>query len=409
MKEKINVAVIGLGCRGSSMLSCNICKMEDVNIIGICDVYEDRVKKSAEDVVNSGREKPFCTLDYKEILSMPELDSVYIATSWETHIEIAIEAMEKGVIPAIEVGGAASIDICRKLVDTYEKTGVPLMFMENCCYGENEMVVHNMVRKGLFGKVVFCSGCYSHDLRDEVAYGTKNRHYRLKHYLNENKENYPTHELGPIAKILDINRGNRFVSLYSLCSESHGMADYVDRHEDLHEELLGKSFAQADIVKTFLKTERGELVELTLDTTLPQSYTRGFTVRGTRGMYEEERDMLVVDGEKPDNSDHTHIDKLIAEKKYDDEYLPEIWKNTTEEMLSAGHGGMDWFVLRAWIDCVKSGTLPPIDVYDAVTWMVVSALSEESLRSGKSVDFPDFTNGKYKNRTDHAEGAYEIK
>ena len=409
MKDVINVAVIGLGCRGAAMLADNMCKMDDVNIIGLCDVYEDRVERSAEAVVSKGRKKPFCTLDYKEILSLPELDSVFIATSWETHVEIAIDAMKSGVLPAVEVGGAASIEVCRELVDTYEKTGVPLMFMENCCYGENEMVVHNLVRKNLFGKIVACSGCYSHDLRDEIAYGTKNRHYRLKHYLAENRENYPTHELGPIAKLLDINRGNRFVSLYSLCSGSYGLTDYVARHEELHEELSGKEFAQADIVKTFLKTERGELVELTLDTTLPQHYTRGFTVRGTRGMYEENRDLLLVDGKEPNNSDGTHTEKLIAEKKYDKEYAPEIWQNTTEDMLKAGHGGMDWFVLRAWIECVKQGSLPPIDVYDAAVWMSVSALSEESLRTGKPVEFPDFTNGKYKNRTDSAEGTYEIK
>ena len=409
MKNIVNIAVIGLGGRGASMLADNFCKMDDINIIGLCDVYADRVEKSADDVMKKGRSRPFCSLDYHEILDLPELDTVYIATSWETHIEIAMEAMKKGVIPATEVGGAASVALCEELVDTYEKTGVPLMFMENCCYGENEMVVHNMVRKNLFGKIVACSGCYAHDLRDEIAYGTQNRHYRLSHYLHENRENYPTHELGPIAKILNINRGNRFVSLYSLCSSSCGLEDYVSRHEDLHEELSGKKFAQADIVKTFLKTEDGVLIELTLDTSLPQSYSRGFTVRGTRGMYEENRDLLLVDGKEPNNSDGTHIDHLIAEKKYDVKYLPEIWKNTTEDMLAAGHGGMDWFVIRAWIDSVKQGTPPPIDVYDAAVWMSVSALSEQSLRSGEAVAFPDFTKGKYKNRIDHAEGAYEIK
>ena len=41
----------------------------------------------------------------------------------------------------------------------------------------------------------------------------------------------------------------------------------------------------------------------------------------------------------------------------------------------------------------------PIDVYDAVTWMSVTALSEQSIANGSApVECPDFTRGKYKTR-----------
>ena len=78
-------------------------------------------------------------------------------------------------------------------------------------------------------------------------------HYRLAEYLNRNCENYPTHEIGPIAKLLDINRGNRFVSLSSVCSGANGLKDFVKKHKDLHDELGKTEFAQADIVRTFIK------------------------------------------------------------------------------------------------------------------------------------------------------------
>ena len=44
-------------------------------------------------------------------------------------------------------------------------------------------------------------------------------------------ENYPTHELGPIAKVLNINRGNRMVSLTSTASCAKGLNDYLKREK----------------------------------------------------------------------------------------------------------------------------------------------------------------------------------
>ena len=98
------------------------------------------------------------------------------------------------------------------LVRTSERTGKPCMLLENCCYGQEEMTVLNMVKKGLFGELIHAEGGYRHDLRDEVCQGRENRHYRLENYMHRNGDVYPTHDLGPIAKYLDINRGNRMVT-----------------------------------------------------------------------------------------------------------------------------------------------------------------------------------------------------
>lgn len=405
--DKVNIGVIGLGGRGQSMID-PLLKMDDVNVVAVCDKYADRIEETISDIVEAGRPKPAGTADYMEVITNPEVDAVYIATDWATHVDIAIAAMGNGVFASFEVGGAITLDDCYRLVDTYERTGTWAMMAENCCYDRRELMITNMVRQGLFGKIVACAGKYAHDLRSEVAYGTKNRHYRLQNYLTRNCENYPTHELGPIAKLLDINRGNRFVSVQSICSGSYGMKDYVEKHEDLHDELLGRDFAQTDIVKTFIKTERGELIELTLDTTLARFYSRGFTVRGLKGMYQEDGDILYFD--KPSFTKHDFDKKHFYNRaaRYQKKYDHPLWQETTEEMLRFGHGGMDWFIHRAFIEAVKNSTPPPIDVYDSAAWMSIAPLSEMSMSSGKAVEAPDFTKGKYKNRTDHAEGKYDI-
>ena len=76
--------------------------------------------------------------------------------------------------------------------------------------------------KGKIGKVVHCHGSYAHDLRNEISSGNIIRHYRLRNYTARNSENYPTHELGPIAKLLNIHRGNRMLSLVSVSSKAEG-------------------------------------------------------------------------------------------------------------------------------------------------------------------------------------------
>lgn len=411
MKDKIKVGVIGVGGRGHGMIGTIDDMKDDVQIIGVCDVYEDRVENAQKRVEEETGFKPFGSTDYHDILALEGLDSVYIASDWSTHIRIAIDAMKAGIPAAMEVGGAYSLEECWELVDTYEKTGVWTMMMENCCYGEREMMVHNMVRRGKLGKIVFCSGQYAHDLREEVGFGTKNRHYRLRNYLGRNCENYPTHELGPIAKILEINRGNRFTEMVSYCAGNIGMKDYVEKTPELQEELGGKDFAQADIVKTIIKTERGEMIELTLDTTLPRFYSRGFTVRGTDGLYQEEGDTVFFDNDPELRKCEWNKNALWGNAaQYAEEYNSDLWKVQTDEMMNAGHGGMDWHVLRAWVESVKTDALPPIDVYDAAAWMCITPLSEISLKNnGQIVEIPDFTRGKYKNREPLADNKYAIK
>ena len=409
MKNSVNVGVIGLGGRGSGMIGV-MAMMEDINILAVCDKYQDRVDNAVKKLVEKGRPAPMGTTDYNEVLNMTGIDSVYIATDWECHIKIAIESMKKGIPAAMEVGGAYTLDECWELVKTYEETGVWTMMMENCCYGEREMMALNMARDGVFGDIVFCSGQYAHDLREEIAYGEKNRHYRLRNYLHRNCENYPTHELGPIAMILGINRGNRMLSVSSVCSKSVGMKDYVRQHKDLRPTLGNAEFAQADIVKSFITTERGELIELTLDTCLPRFYSRGFTVRGTKGLYQEDGDMVYLDKKQYHKNEWNQKKFWGRAKKFERKYSHPLWQDTTKEMLDAGHGGMDWHVIRAWIVSVKNGTLPPIDVYDAAAWMSITPLSEISLQNGgATVEIPDFTCGKYKNRKPKKDSIYDLK
>lgn len=400
MKE-IRVGVIGLGCRGKDNLGTML-EFDDVKITAVCDDYTDRCERGAELVKKAQNTIPFITTDYNEILNRDDVDVVTIFTSWDTHISIAVDAMKAGKIVGMEVGGAKSVDECWKLVKTQEETGIAFMLLENCCYGRTELLVRNMARDGIFGDIVHCHGAYAHDLREEVTCGKENRHYRLKQYLSRNCENYPTHELGPIAKILDINRGNRMVRLVSMASKAMGAERYInDRAETfVNKDLIGRKFKQGDIVNTLIACEGGETISLTLDTTLPRSYSREFTIRGTKGMYEENTHSVFLDGDKETGDSFAHYKEVIGNAtRFEDKYLPDYWKNLTQHQIEFGHGGMDYFMFKKFFDTIKSNKPMPIDVYDAAAWMCVTALSEYSIANGNiPVDIPDFTNGSWKIR-----------
>ncbi|MBR2023705.1 MAG: gfo/Idh/MocA family oxidoreductase, partial [Clostridia bacterium] len=195
--------------------------------------------------------------------------------------------------------------------------------------------------------------------------------------------------------------GNRMVSLISRSSKGVGMRDYIKTLPEL-KYLEEKTFAQGDIIKTLITCENGELIELTLDTTLPRYYSRELTVRGTQGFYSMDNNSVFLNSDivsQGETLDRANIKDLFknSEKKYY-KYLPSDWKNVTEEIIQAGHGGMDYFEFKAFADCLLSGKEMPIDVYDAVAWMCITYLSERSLKTGMAQEIPDFTNGKYKAR-----------
>jgi len=399
MEKKVKLAVIGCGQRGMALLH-TLSALPDVEIIAVSDLYQDRMAEASERIYNTKGNRPLQIVDYEEVLKLDDLEVVIVSSSWENHIDVAIGAMKAKKTVGMEVGGVYTVEECWQLIRAYEETKTPFMFLENCCYDKQELMALRMVRDGLFGKVVHCSGAYGHDLREEVTGGAENRHYRLRNYLNRNAENYPTHELGPIAKILDINRGNRMLTLVSVSSKSFGMEAYVEeRKETINSNLLGCDFAQGDIVTTIITCTGGETILLKLDTSLPRFYDRELVLRGTKGMYLTSPNIVFLDGVHPEEywTGIENTEKLFNNAtEYEDKYLPDFWKNITPEQRDLGHGGMDYFMMRAFIDAYKKGEEMPIDVYDAASWMVITVLSEESIAlGGHPVTIPDFTRGKW--------------
>ena len=398
--DSVRVAVVGVSGRGRGLLGL-LLGMPDVEVIGVSDLYEDRLARAKQDVIEKRGNTPMASTDFRRLLEMKELDAVITPSSWTSHADVCIASMDAGKYAATEVGGATSVEQCWELVRTSERTKKPCMLLENCCYGREELTIFNMVKQGLFGELVHAEGGYQHDLRDEICNGRENRHYRLANYSNRNGEVYPTHELGPIAKCLNINRGNRMLTLTATASKARGLHEWIKNHRGEEYDLFNRQFTMGDVITTVIKCAHGETITLTHDTSLPRPYSRGNRIEGTKGIWMEDKYAVYLEGVSP------KADVWDSLNNYYEKYEHPLWKWYRTEGVKGGHGGMDYLVLRAYVEAVKAGTQTPIDVYDTAAWMAVTCLSEDSVAMGSMpVAIPDFTNGKWFQREPAVLGKY---
>jgi predicted dehydrogenase len=410
--SKIPVAIIGTGLRGQNHLDL-LLRRSDVDVVAICDI-DGRMLATAKDMISkSGKKMPeiFTGDNYawKKMLDKKGFDAVFIATPWEWHKEMVIGSLQAGLkYVATEVVLGITLQDHWDVVKAAERHKGHVMMLENVCYRRDVMAVLNMVRQGLFGELIHLQGGYQHDLR-EVKFndgvhpygngcefgdkGFSEAHWRTQHSIHRNGDLYPTHGIGPLANYININRGNRFVNLSSFSSKARGLHNHIVKQCGANHPNAQIKFKLGDVVTTSIGCANGETILLQHDTSLPRPYSLGFRVQGTDGLWMDVNRSIYIEGKSP----KPH--QWDAAKEWLDKYDHPLWVRWSKETEGAGHGGMDFFVVHAFIESVKRGTPPPMDVYDAAAWSAITPLSEQSIAAGnKTVDFPDFTNGKWKQR-----------
>lgn len=407
--SKLQIGVIGNGLRGQGMTRL-LLNRPDVDIPVICDIDDIMIEKVLKVFEKQGRPIPKIYKDgpedFRNMVAKEDLDGVYIATPWEWHHPMAMAAMENGLHVGTEVPAALTVNECWDLVNISEKTGKLCMIMENVNYRRDIMAVLNMVRQGLFGELLHCQGGYQHDLRHVkfndgksaygggVEFGEKGfseAKWRTQHSVNRNADLYPTHGLGPVSPMLDINRGNRMVHLTSTATQSRGLHKYVVDNGGENHPNAKVDFKLGDVVTTVIKCANGQTIMLSHDTNSPRPYSLNFRVQGTQGIWMKDNKSIYIEGMSP------KAHRWESDEEYLKKYDHPLWKKFDDKAAGAGHGGMDFFVVRAFVEALKENQSPVIDVYDAVSMSVIVPLSEKSIRlDSASVKIPDFTRGKWK-------------
>ncbi|HLX92613.1 MAG TPA: Gfo/Idh/MocA family oxidoreductase [Puia sp.] len=407
--QKVRLAIIGTGLRGQNHLD-NALRRNDVDVVAICDV-DDRMLGMATDILKkSGKPMPQVfsgdNFAYRRLLELKNLDAVLIATPWEWHCPMVIDSLQSGLkYIATEVILGITLEDHWRVVQEADKQKANVMMLENVCYRRDVIAILNMVRQGMFGELLHLQAGYQHDLRDVkfnngidpyghgVEFGEKGfseARWRTNHSVHRNGDLYPTHGIGPVAQMVDINHGNRFLSLSSFSTKTRGLHKYIVDHGTENHPNAKVEFKLGDIVTTHLKCANGETIFLQHDTNNPRPYSLGFRVQGTKGLWMDVNKSIYIEGTSKKE------DEWEAAQPYLDKYDHPLWQKWGKDTEGAGHGGMDFFVLHAFIESAKRKTRTPMDVYDAASWSAITPLSEKSIELGnQTVDFPDFTSGQW--------------
>jgi len=394
--DTVRIGFIGLGNRGPGAVQ-RMSKIEGVDIKALCDLRPEKANKAKALLENTPHRPEIYTgneNEWKKVCERKDIDLIYIATPWSLHTPMAVYAMEHGKHAASEVPAAVTLEECWQLVKTSEKTHQHCMILENCCYDFFELLTFNMARQGFFGEIVHTEGAYIHALMESNF--SKTNYYdmwRLKENLR-NGSLYPTHGLGPIAQVLDINRGDRMDYLVSVSSNDFMMgakAKELAATDSFYKPYENKTF-RGNMNTTTIRTVKGKTMMIQHDVTSPRPYSRIHLVSGTKG--------TALKYPEPGRISTSHEGWLSEEefKSLEEKYAPPIVKIVGELAKQiGGHGGMDFLMDWRLVDCLRNGLPLDIDVYDAAAWSSIAPLSEKSVANRSSaVDIPDFTAGSWK-------------
>jgi len=401
----LRIGMVGVGGRGTGLLR-QLLRLDGVNVTAVCDPIESRVARAQDVVASAGQPRPDGYArgdhDFRRLVDRNDLDMIVNATPWQWHAPISLAALRSGKHVATEVPAALTVDECWELVEAVERTGHYCTMLENDCYDRETLIILNMLRAGLLGDPLFAEAGYCHDLRsvqfDTVPNGEP---WRLDHSVRRNGNLYPTHPIGPIAWWMDITRGDRFDFLVSMSTRSRSLREFAIKQFGDDDPRAKLKFAQGDSNTTLIRTVQGRYISLYFDTSTPRPKEEMMRFQCTKGCYSALEKKIFIDGlsNRNEGPDWLHNPQFEAFEPYAKQYDHALWKARGSTAAGSEHGGIDYMEMYRLVKNLQTGLPPDMDIYDAVTWSVISPLSELSVANrNRSVDIPDFTRGKWKHR-----------
>ena len=390
----VRIGIIGLGHRGPSHVK-TMNRIDGVEIKALCDLRPEKAE-SAKKLLENTDHNPVLYSgskdEWKKLCERKDIDLVIVTTPWYMHTEMAVYAMEQGKHVASEVPAAATIEEAWKLVETAERTQKHCMMLENYSYMPFQLLMLSMARQGFFGEIVHGDCAYNTSkMKNNFNRNMYWNMWWLRQYGSRKGNIYPTHGLGPIAQMMDINRGDKFEFLVSVESRDFMMgakAKDLAATDSFFEEFTDLDY-RGNMNTTIIKTTQGRTIVLQHDATSPSPHDMKHGIYGTKGS-------ALYDPQPPRISTGNHKWASPEEfEKIKEKYTPEIFHKFNK--LSSRHGGSD--LKEDWhlIDCLHNGLPLDQDVYDAAAWSSILPLSDWSVRNNSnSIKVPDYTAGAWK-------------
>lgn len=396
----VRIGVIGVGPRGRWHLTNLLANHPDVAIPAIGDIQEDRLKvavdmvKKARGTVPVGYSKG--EYDYRNLCERDDLDAVLIAGPVQWIGRMTIDALKAGRHVGHEVSGVQTEDECWTMVHQKEKSKKRVMLLENCCYGNETMMIYRMVKQGLFGEPYYAEGSYVHDIGVARLFEPNGKlSWRGELVRDSYGSAYPQHGLGSACKWLEINDGDRMECCQTMMTAPRVAHARAVAKFGPDSQQAKVDFKTGDFVTSLIWTAKGRMIRLDYGITAPRPYSRYYLLQGTKGCWDS-RSGIFLEGSSPGRSGAHDAWEPLDE--FQEKYQHPYWrKDGALAQRFGGHGGIDYYCIDDFVKMVREDREPWIDVYDAAAWSSLIFCSKLSLdRKGARVEMPDFTNGKWK-------------
>jgi predicted dehydrogenase len=390
-RDIVRFGIVGTGLRGRSVLN-ELLGVDGVKVVAIADVVPDKMARASKMITDKGQPAPATYAGdhgFEQLVARDDIDFVYTATPWEWHVPVMLAALKAGKHCGSECPIGTTLKDLWALVDASEKARRHCLHLENCNYGETEMLVNRLVHDGIFGEVLHTEAAYLHDLRS-ILFETRDEGlWRRAWHTRVNANLYPTHGLGPVSWYLDVNAGDRYDYIVAVGGPHRGLELWREAKLEKSDPRWAEQYVTGDHNTSILKTVNGKTVMLQHDVCNPRPYTRHNRVQGTKGAFEDYPPRIYIEGQQGgerwttvDEWKKTHTDPL--------------WTRLGDRAKNGGHGGMDYVMAWRLVQCLREGLVPDYDVYDAATWSAPFPLSEMSVAKGSApMKFPDFTRGEW--------------
>ena len=395
----VRLGVVGMGSRGCGVVG-RVCGLPGVTVTAICDNVPAKIAKAQRMLADTKRPaaREYLGDDaWRRLCDDPNVDVVYNTTPWDLHVPVQLAAMNGGKHVFTEVPSAFTVDECWELVETSERTHRHCMQLENCCYGEIEMLTFNLAKLGMLGELVHGEGAYIHDLRHMCAKEWPDAEcWRFDENRVHGGNRYPTHGLVPLCLTMDVNRGDRLDWLVSVDSCRANFRAYMEANLKPGNPRRRADVKMADMNSTLVKTAKGRSILVQHDVATPRPYSRIQFLSGTKGAICDYPFRIVLE-DRPGSGAHSWFDDARA-SEIREKYRHPLWKTVGElAKRVGGHGGMDFIMDARWIYCLQQGLPLDMDVYDLAATSCLCELTEKSAdRRGRTMAIPDFTRGAWR-------------
>ena len=392
-RDVVRFGIVGTGLRGRSIIS-ELLAIDHVKIVAVADIVPDKAQRAVKLVADAGQPAP-AVYDgdhgFEKLVARDDVDFVYTATPGEWLVPVMLAALEAGKHCGSECPIGTTLKDLWALVDASEQARRHCLHLENCNYGEVEMLVNRLVHEGILGEVLHAEAAYLHDLRKILFEDKDEGLWRRAWHTRANANLYPTHGLGPVSCYLDINAGDRYDYIVSAGSVHRGLELYRETTvSDRTNPKWKEQYVTGDLNTSILKTVKGKTVMLQHDVSNPRPYTRHNRVQGTKGAFEDYPPRIYVEGQAGG-------ERWASLDAWKAEFTHPLWAHVGElARTKGGHGGMDFIMAYRLVQTMREGLVPDYDVYDAATWSAPFPLSEMSVAKGSApMKFPDFTRGAF--------------